>query len=115
MGIGGAEGRVFLYDPSSKSKIGMNEFIHCHEIIAIFFIDRESQMLTVSRDKLVALWDTNMFECLITLKDVGPESITAAGFDAKSRLIYTGQRKLKLFKVAKEDQAKKETVECTNS
>ena len=115
MAIGGAEGRVFLYDPSSRSKIGMNEFIHCHEVISIFFIDGESQMITVSKDKLIALWDTDMFECLITLKDVGPESITAAGFDSKQRLICTGQRKLKNFKLVKEDPEQKEKVECTTS
>lgn len=42
LAIGGIEGRVYLFDASSKTKKGMNNEIHDSEILKIFFNDKLS-------------------------------------------------------------------------
>ena len=42
LAIGGIEGRVFLFDMDSQSKIGVNEDVHSAEIVRIFFYDAQN-------------------------------------------------------------------------
>ena len=37
LAIGGIEGRLLMYDTKSKSKLGVNDNIHNHEVLNIFF------------------------------------------------------------------------------
>ena len=42
LAIGGLEGRVFLFDASSQTKVGVNDDVHDTEIISIYFNDKMS-------------------------------------------------------------------------
>ena len=62
LAIGGREGKVYLYDLSAQYRIGMNDKVHESEIIKIFFYDAENQMISISKDRQISLWDANKFE-----------------------------------------------------
>ena len=61
LAIGGLDGKIFMYDLRCKTKVGMNKKAHKDQIVDIFFNDSIIQMVTVSRDKQISLWDTAMF------------------------------------------------------
>ena len=62
--IGGVVGQVKAFDIISRAKMMENQDIHTGEILQIVFYDKQSQLITCSRDRQISLWDSNKFECV---------------------------------------------------
>ena len=68
LSIGGLDGNIYIFNLNSKSKVGVNKTVHSDEILGIQFDDSRCQMITVSKDRQISIWDTAMFMCFTTLK-----------------------------------------------
>ena len=93
LAIGGIEGNIFMFNLESKSKVGANKLIHKAEIVDIFFDDRMSIMISVSKDLQISLWDSSVFEILHTFKDtISPslKTIERAAYDQDTSILYAG-------------------------
>ena len=85
---GGTEGKLQLFDLSAKIKLGESQ-LHKEEIIQIKFVDQRNQLVTVSKEKLVAVWDSYNLECMQHLRD---SAFTGGDFYSASTLsISTGE------------------------
>jgi WD40 repeat protein len=60
---GGVEGKLSLYDQSAKIRIAQTHK-HAAEIIGLYFYDKHLQIISISEDKQICLWDANNLECI---------------------------------------------------
>ena len=68
---GGVEGQLLVLDPSAKLLTAQLQ-AHTSEILSIFFYDRQMQMVSVSIDRTIMLWDSLKLECIQMIKDENP-------------------------------------------
>ena len=63
MCIGGKEGRIAIIDPYAKAMIeGVQG--HSQEIQNLYFYDSQMQLISISVDKYIKVWDIHRLECL---------------------------------------------------
>ena len=64
--LGGDQGTIVTLDPSAQLVNGAVK-AHHSDIVELFFHDAQLQLLSVSVDQSVCLWDANKMECLQTV------------------------------------------------
>ncbi len=80
---GGVEGRVVLIDPSAK--IVTNHVKgHNTDILDVYFYDSHYQIVTISSDRIVNIWNANNLEIVQTIKDEMQQarSLSSTCFDS---------------------------------
>lgn len=93
MATGGAEGRLVLIDPYA---LGVINGVIAHknkEIINVYCYDQQQQIITVSEDRTILLWDAYRLERLQVIKDLNTSYVlkfTSSTFDKEKGMLYLG-------------------------
>ena len=66
---GGVEGKLLMFDPSARIMTGSCPKAHTSEIMEVYFYDKHMQLLSVSIDRNISLWDSLKLECIQVVKD----------------------------------------------
>eukprot|EP01063_Lacrimia_lanifica_P020310 TRINITY_DN27643_c0_g1_i1.p1 TRINITY_DN27643_c0_g1~~TRINITY_DN27643_c0_g1_i1.p1 ORF type:complete len:1624 (+),score=440.38 TRINITY_DN27643_c0_g1_i1:120-4991(+) len=73
---------------------------HRTPLIDVVFNSGDNQLVTLSTDKVVKVWDLRTFQCLQTLPDEakypGEDRLGALAYDARTHRIVTGSKRLHL-------------------
>lgn len=64
LACGSHTGFIYVWDPTGKSIIGQTLIKHTNCITSLVFLDDAPQMLSCSRDGMVCVWDTQMWQCI---------------------------------------------------
>jgi len=71
--VGGVEGRILVFDPSAKI-MSTHSHEHDSEILDLYYYDKQMQLISVSVDRVIILWDSLRMESLQVIKDSMPQS-----------------------------------------
>lgn len=75
LALGGQQGDIMVYDVKSRSLFVCNNDVHYNsEIMGLFFFEAQSQMISCARNREIALWEANNFECLQVIHDLDFET-----------------------------------------
>ena len=66
----GVEGKLHMYDASAKVLLAEKHKHHA-EILGLFFYDSHHQLISISKDRVVILWDANTLKQIQTFNDSG--------------------------------------------
>ena len=58
-----------MFDPSARIMTGSCPKAHTSEIMEVYFYDKHMQLLSVSIDRNISLWDSLKLECIQVVKD----------------------------------------------
>jgi WD40 repeat protein len=61
--VGGVEGMMFFYDMQTKIKLSQ-QHVHLREVLSLSFMDACHQLISISSDRHICLWDSNKLECV---------------------------------------------------
>lgn len=61
--MGGVEGKILLFDPSAKI-LSTYSKAHNADIIDLYFYDKHMQLISISVDRCIMLWDALKLECV---------------------------------------------------
>jgi hypothetical protein len=72
-----------MFDPSAKI-LTASASNHVNEIIDLYFYDKQTQMLSISVDRIIILWDSLKLEPIQTIRDQMPQarSFSSTTFNA---------------------------------
>lgn len=100
MCCGGVDGKLLLFDLSARLKIAESQR-HQSEVIYIHFYEKQYQLVSVSRDKQINLWDANRLECVQIIKDTGFSGLnfTSACFSDALEKVFVVNRVAKAYKM----------------
>jgi WD40 repeat protein len=92
----GFDGQVLVWDPYYQKPIGRLNVQH-NNVIEVLLNESRNQIITVSRDKKIRVFDVRNFRCIQSLVDTSQhapyDELSAAAFDAEhQRLITVGSR-----------------------
>jgi WD40 repeat protein len=62
MATGGAEGKLLIIDPYAFGLLNSVVANKHSEIVSLFFYDNQNQIITVSGDRTICLWDAFRLE-----------------------------------------------------
>eukprot|EP00347_Sterkiella_histriomuscorum_P014346 403361222 len=71
---GGVEGKLLLFDPSARILSQSAPKAHNSEIISVYFYDKHMQLISISNDRTIQLWDSLKLECIQTIKDTSNQA-----------------------------------------
>eukprot|EP01062_Namystynia_karyoxenos_P011131 TRINITY_DN1395_c5_g1_i1.p1 TRINITY_DN1395_c5_g1~~TRINITY_DN1395_c5_g1_i1.p1 ORF type:complete len:1570 (+),score=484.21 TRINITY_DN1395_c5_g1_i1:112-4710(+) len=83
---------AIVWNPKAKQRLCTLE--HRAPMVAVTFVERHSQLVTLSEDKVVKVWDLRMFRCMQTLTDkerrFPEDKYSSLGYDTANDAILCG-------------------------
>ena len=113
MAIGGVEGRIFLLDPHAYTVSNYTKS-NCSELLELFFYEKkqqkrtERQLISVSVDRRIILWDAERLEQLHVIRDKvkdNMQQMKSACFSRKNARLLTGCYYLKHWEIVTDSKA----------
>eukprot|EP01062_Namystynia_karyoxenos_P057652 TRINITY_DN4877_c4_g1_i2.p1 TRINITY_DN4877_c4_g1~~TRINITY_DN4877_c4_g1_i2.p1 ORF type:complete len:1540 (+),score=397.03 TRINITY_DN4877_c4_g1_i2:141-4760(+) len=83
---------VTVWNPKARQRMCTLE--HRAAMVSVKFVEKHSQLITLSEDKIIKVWDLRMFRCVQTLTDkerrMPEDKYTALGYDMANDAILCG-------------------------
>jgi hypothetical protein len=61
--VGGVEGKILIFDPSAKI-LTAHAHAHSADIMDLYYFDKHMQLISISIDRTIMLWDSLKLECI---------------------------------------------------
>jgi len=61
--VGGAEGKILLFDSSAKI-LSAHAQAHNTELLDLYFYDEQMQLISVSTERVIKVWDSLKLDCI---------------------------------------------------
>lgn len=112
LAVGGVEGTLIIFDLFSKLKLTQHS-MHLSEILFLAFYDEHSQLISISVDRHICVWDSHTQTCIQSLQDYSWDGINfgVAAFSRRERIILAGFKKVKAYKLIVNDKMRLENVQ----
>jgi WD40 repeat protein len=111
--FGGIQGKIGVLDSNTLIFKGLYEAHHC-EVAAVYFYDKEKQLISLALDGVLSLWDAQKMQVLQTVNNRqnmhGVNQINASFFCRQSATMLLATSRVLVWSL-KEDTTKKVEIE----
>jgi len=101
-----------MFDPSAKI-LTAHASNHANEILDLYFYDKQTQMVSISADRIIILWDSLKLEPIQTIRDQMPQarSFSSTTFNAQKGMLLTACIHVKLWKAKVDPQVEFQAIQ----